>query len=132
MRRHGSVLLEVSVAAGLVAVAMIAVAQLLAVAARQDRSIEQRQLAAQEAANSLEQVLARPWNELNSEWLQSLSLTPQSRRLLPDGQLVCELETLAEEPAVKRVVATVSWKANVHERNQLQLTAWRFQSESTP
>lgn len=132
MRRHGSTLIEVSIAAGLVAVAMIAVAQLLAVAARQDRSIEHRQLAAQEAANSLELVLARPWNELNSEWLQSLSLSPQSERLLPDGKLVCELETLAEEPAVKKVVTTVTWKATAHERNQLKLCAWRFQSERTP
>jgi len=132
MRRHGSTLLEVSIAAGLVAVAMIAVAQLLAVAARQDRSIEQRQLAAQEAANSLELVLARPWNDLNAEWLQGLSLSPQAQRLLPDGQLVCELETPGEEPAVKKVVATVTWKATGHDRHQLKLCAWRFQSGRSP
>jgi Tfp pilus assembly protein PilV len=132
MRRHGSTLIEVSIAAGLVAVAMIAVAQLIAVAARQDRSIEQRQLAAQEAANSLELVLARPWNEVNSEWLQSLTLSPESQRILPDGKLVCELQTLAEEPAVKKVVATVSWNATAHERKQLKLCTWRFQSERAP
>ena len=132
MRRHGSTLIEVSIAAGLVAVAMIAVAQLIAVAARQDRSIEQRQLAAQEAANSLELVLARPWNDLNSEWLQSLTLTPESQRMLPNGRLVCEFETLAEEPNVKKVVATVTWNATVHERKQLKLFAWRFQSRREP
>lgn len=132
MPRRGSILIEVSIAAGLVAVAMIAVAQLLAVAARQDRALEQRQLAAQEAANSLEQILARPWDELTPEWLQNLSLSSESRRLLPDGRLVCEMETVAEEPSSKRIVATVSWQVNADQRNQLQLTAWRFRSGAKP
>ena len=132
MRRRGSVLLEVSLAAGIVAMAMIAIAQLLAVAAQQERAIEQRRVAAQEAANALEQLLARPWSDLIPERLADVTLSENSIERLPSGQLICALEESTERPSSKRITATVSWQNRGGQEERVRFSAWRFQQEATP
>ncbi len=125
-------LLEVLIAASLVAVAMIAVAQLLAVAAQQELAIERRRLGAQEAANSLEQTMALTWEDVTQERLQELKLSEESQQRLPDGRLACELESSADPLPSKRIVADVSWRNRSGDRERVRLTAWRFQSEKKP
>jgi hypothetical protein len=132
MRRRGALLLEVSIAAGLVAVAMVAVAQLMAVAAQQERAWEYRRMAAQEAANALEQVMSLPWDQVTENRVGELALSPDAARRLPVGRLACQLEIDAGDLSSKRIVAEVSWKNRAEDRERVLLTAWRFAMEKRP
>src|SRR5688572_24094025 len=110
MRRRGSLLVEVAVAASLVVIALIGVAQLVIVSGRQVRVLDQRRYAAQIAANALERVLARSWNEVTAERLSELSLSADDLHRLPEGQLKWELELSSEQPPTKRINAEISWR----------------------
>jgi hypothetical protein len=132
MKRRGSLLVEVSVAAGLVAIALIAVAQLVIVSAKQERVLDQRQIAAQEAANALERVLGRSWNDVTAERLSELSLGVDDLHRLPDGKLKCEMELLSEQPPTKKITAQVSWRNQAGGRDHVQLSAWKFPVERQP
>jgi hypothetical protein len=132
MRRRGGILLEVSIATALAAVVMIAVSQLLAVAAKQERTIDWRRLAAQEAANSLERVLTSPWDDVTPERLKAWSLSTDAAERLPAGTLTWEVELTPETPAAKRITAEVSWSHGAGDRERVRLSAWRFQPEKRP
>ena len=132
MKRRGALLIEAGIAAALVAVAMVAVAQLLAVSAVQERALDQRRVAAQEAANVLETVLVRPWEELTAEQFKELKLSAEAMKRLPDGQMQCDVDLLSEQPPVKKLVAEASWRNQAGERERVRLCAWKFRSEEQP
>lgn len=132
MKRRGALLIEATIAVGLVAMAMIAVAQLLAISAQQERRIEQRHVAAQEAANALETALVRTWEDLTSERLSEIALPAAATSRLADGQLRLNVDLLDEQPVAKKLIAEVSWKSPTGERDLVRLCAWKFQLETQP
>ena len=87
VRRLGSMFLEVGIATLVLAAALVAISQVLAVTAQQRRAVDQRRLAIGEAANLLEQVVALPWEDVNADRVAALTLSAHAARLLPDGRV---------------------------------------------
>ena len=128
--RTGSTLLEAVAGLAIMMVVGTLVAQVTVVAARQLRAGIMRQVAAQEAANLLEQLVADtaelPQNEAEATW----PLSPEAAQQLTDGILHVTIDDEVAPPAAQR-----SWKtAWGDEREQVRLVSWRYAraAEVTP
>jgi len=125
-QRRGSLLLEASMAVALLALVFMAVSQLLAVAGRQRREAQWRWQATLEAANVLERVMARPWDELTTDGLAALTLSAQTARRLPDPRLRVDTQPLPGPPAAKRIRVRLDWVNLAGDRGQpVVLVAWK-------
>jgi len=110
----------------LLAVVFVAVSQLLAVAGRQRREAQWRRLATLEAANLLERVAARPWDELTTEGLASLTLSEQVTGRLPDPRLRIDTQPSPGPPESKRIRVRLDWINLAGDRGApVVLVAWR-------
>lgn len=108
-RRGGYAMVELTISTLLIAAALAIVVQSLGWLAAQRRGAERRQRAAQEAANLMERLVARPWDELTPEFARSLSLTPAASEALRDGTLDVAIAPGRGEPASKSVAITIGW-----------------------
>jgi hypothetical protein len=122
--------IEAVMSVTLVAVASVAVAQLVVLSARQLGESEQERLATQEAANMLERLVARPWSELTTEGISSLTISPSAAESLSDPQLRIGIDDVMDETRVKRIRVELSWVNRAGERvAPIQLTAWKHSAE---
>ena len=123
--RVGSIFIEVCVAVVVIAATLAMVAQLLALASRQQRVIAMQQQATRLAGNLMERIMARPWEELESERLQRL-IAPDELASLPEANVRIDVIP-AEQPVSREIRVSVSW---THPRGQtrqpVQLVAWRY------
>ena len=123
--RVGSIFLEVCVAVVVIAATLAIIAQLLPLASRQQRIIAMQQQATRLAGNLMERIMARPWEELESERLQRL-IAPDELSSLPEANVRIEVIP-AEQPVSREIRVSVSW---THLRGQtrqpVQLVAWRY------
>lgn len=126
-RRHGSMLLEVSLAVLLLTVALMGVAQLLAVATRQRQETRWRTVATREVANVTEHVMALPWAETTSAQLAATALDPSTKALLPDVTLDVEVTDVADPRKAKRIkVSLVYRNTSGLAVEPITLVAWKF------
>jgi len=131
--RRGISLVETGVALVVVAAAGLALAQLVALAARQQRAAEVRLLAIQEAANQAERVALLEWEAVApgtlTGWKPSAELSEKAR------QPACRM-AVAEEagpPAARRIVLQVDWQNAVGQRvDPVEVTVWKFRREASP
>jgi Tfp pilus assembly protein PilV len=63
-RRDGLSMTEMVVTVAITTVAMVGGVQIMSLASRQCRMVEDRRLACLEAGNIMEQIMARPWEEI--------------------------------------------------------------------
>jgi len=126
MKRRGMFLIEISVAGVLLlAFAMLCV-KYFAVTAIQRKVLSQRQTALNEAANIMELLAVRPWNELTPASLAEISLTPEAKSVLPEGELKIDLADEDAKPAAKRITVTIRWQDSAGQWVQpARLVAWR-------
>ena len=125
-RRNGSMLLEVSLAVMLLAVALVAVAQLLAVAARQRRETRWRTVATREVANITEQVMALPWNQTSTENFSTVALHDTTQTLL-DATLEVEVTDVTEPREAKRIRISLAYRNTADlPVEPITLVAWKF------
>jgi hypothetical protein len=126
MKRHGILLVELTVAVTLLAVAIAVWVEVLAVAASQRRAAAERQLATQEAGNLMERLAAMPWADLRPESVPSLPLSPEGKRL-PGVQSAIELTRVDGPPKAVRLVVSLRWEdRNGRLLPPLRLVAWRY------
>jgi len=126
-RRNGSMLLEVSLAVMLMAVTLVAVAQLLAVAARQHQETRWRIVATHEVANVMEQVMALSWDETTTERLNGLALEPTTVTLLPDAKLQVEVTEVKDPRQAKRIRISLTYRNNAELLVEpIALVTWKF------
>ena len=96
-RRHslagaaGSLLAEVAMSAVMLMIAMALTMKVLGWVAAERRAWDRRQWAAQEAANLMEQVTARPFDDGHGVVAEALGLSPQAKQLLPEAELKVEV-----------------------------------------
>ena len=129
-RRRAFTIMELTVSLLVVATALAAAAQLLALAARHGLATERRALAAQEAANLMERIASRPFDEVTTEWVESLTLSEEARRRLPQPQLQIEIAAETEGLPGKRVLVEIQWRDRSGERSApVRLAAWRSRVE---
>lgn len=128
-RRRGMTLVELTIAAVLLGVAMTATVQILGWVAAERRSLERRQCAAQEAANLMERLAARPWNRLSPAEVRDVALSEPARRLLPGAELTVAVDEPSRTGPVasKRIALRIRWRNRAGGWDApVRLSSWTF------
>jgi Tfp pilus assembly protein PilE len=127
MKRRGFLLTEMIVAAVLLMALTMLCVKYFSVTATQRKALDQRQTALLEAANIMERLSVRPWDELTSEKLAEISLSPDLKSALPEGELKIDLVDENTKPTAKRITVTIRWQDRSGQWTQpVRLVAWRY------
>jgi type II secretory pathway pseudopilin PulG len=122
-RSRGTTLIELTIALGVLAVAMSATVRVLGWAAAANRAAERRARATQEAANALERLAARPWDALAPGPARGLDLPESARRALPGGTLRAVVADAGS--GLRRVRVEVRWAGRAgSDEGPVRLAAW--------
>jgi hypothetical protein len=116
-------------AAVMLMIAMTLTVKVLGWMGAERRASERRQWAAQEAANLMERITARPFEAVTAESVRELALSPQAQKLLPGAELKVDLT--ANDPAggegSQRIAIQVRWRNRAGEWDApLRLTSWIY------
>ncbi len=126
MRRRGTTLIELMVAAALLGTILVVCLQLVAATTMQRRAADQRRLALMEVENAMERLAARPWNELTPQTAAG-PLSPAVHSRLPGAELKADVTTSAAEPGAKRIAVSLRWKDNSGRFTKpVTIVAWRW------
>jgi hypothetical protein len=106
-------LLEVLGALGILALAMVMVAQLGVESLTERARADRRSAALEFAANILETARSRRWSELTPEWAAALRLPDELQGRWIDPRLAVSVEPEPERPRLKRVTVQVRWRNRV-------------------
>ena len=118
---------EMIVTLVITSVAMVSGVKIMALANRQCRMVENRRLAGLEAGNILEQVMARPWDEIVPGEASTFALSDASRQTLPDAKLRVVVEAEAADADARRITVEVDWQVTaLRRREPVRLVAWRY------
>jgi hypothetical protein len=126
--RRGYTLVEIAVAALLLMAAMSITVKALGWVARERRSADRRQWAAQEVSNVMEQLTAEPFEKLNTARAREITLASKAERVLPGASWQVEIvnEARPDFPG-KRLSLLLRWKDRVGEWGApVRLTSWVF------
>ena len=127
MMRRGILLWEMLAACVLLGTMTTVSLQFLQTAALQRRASSQRLVAVQEAANVLERLCARPWDELTAAAGRDVTLSPQADRCLRGGAVDVQIDGPSGTPSAKRIVVAVRWgQAENRPALSVRLVAWRY------
>jgi hypothetical protein len=128
MKRRGMTLMETSVAGALLLIFMAVGVRFMAVSIAQRQALDQRQTALQEAANIMEKLSALSWSDLTAEAAAKISLTAETKAILPEGELKIDVTDEAGKPVGKHIIVTIRWRDNSGEwTDPVRLAAWRYQ-----
>jgi Tfp pilus assembly protein PilV len=108
-RPRGYGLIEVTISSLLIVVALGLVVQTVGWLAAERRGAERRERATQEAANLMERLADRPWDELTPESARSLTLSEPAQAVLRDGTLEVAVASIAGPPSAKKITILVRW-----------------------
>jgi type II secretory pathway component PulJ len=125
--RRGFTVLETLVAGVLLAALLGLGAKMLQAQGRQQRVLRQRLVAAEELANLMERLTARPWPRLTAEAAADLQLSPEARLALPEARCDIQIIEQAKPVAGKRIAVVLHWPDhNGHSEQRVQLVAWKY------
>jgi hypothetical protein len=126
-------LLELIVALFVLTTAMTAIVQLLAVAAKQRRMLEERRVALAEVANQAERIALLPWNKLQPSAPPAWELSEASRKALPRATTAMEIVAEAEPVESRRIRLLVKSVDAAGQPVELaDLTVWKFAPGGEP
>jgi prepilin-type N-terminal cleavage/methylation domain-containing protein len=108
-RRRGFGLVELTIATLLLGLAMTIVAQTAGWLAAERRGADRRRRALQEAANLMERLSSRPWDELTPELARDQRLSEPTKAILRDGALEVAVAPEASDPKAKRIAIRIQW-----------------------
>lgn len=93
----------------------------------EQRAAGQRQLATIEAANLMDRIASRPWNELNPEFAKSVKVSDDVQRQLLDADVNVAITTPADDANAKQIALTLKWqdRKNVPVA-PVRLTTWVY------
>ncbi len=132
-QRRGFSLLEIFVAGTLLAALLSICLQIIKATTEQQRAIEHRQLAVQEAANLMERLCGRPWPQLTPEAVRQVQLREEMRQVLPGAELAIDVVQPAGEPAAKRISVQIRWQDKANRATRpVRLVAWKYRPKSSP
>jgi prepilin-type N-terminal cleavage/methylation domain-containing protein len=127
--RRGYSIIELLVATALLATLLTVCVQLSGTATAEQRAVGQRQAAMNEAANVLERLSIRPWDELTDKNLSELPLSAAARQSVPEARLEVRVVQPAGQPGVKRISVLVRWPdRDGRPERTVRLTAWRYRA----
>jgi prepilin-type N-terminal cleavage/methylation domain-containing protein len=128
MKRRGFTLLEIMVAAVLLAAAATISVEIVLLSATAQRAAARQHMAAREAANVMERLMAMPYDELTPEAARRAKLAKPAADALPEAKLDVAVEEGRDAGVPsKRVKITLSWSTtSATPLASVRLAAWRF------
>jgi hypothetical protein len=124
-------LLEVTIAAALLAALMTVSVQMIRALGGQQRSVERRALAIRTVQALVEQIGNTPWEELTTESVDQLEIPAVVAVHLLNPELLVHLEEEHEPIASKRVTVELLWTGpNGQPSGPGRLTTWVFPDEA--
>jgi hypothetical protein len=125
--RRGLSLFELTVALFVMTAAMTAIVQLLAVAASQRRTIEQRRVALAEISNRAERIAFQSWDELLPGEAAPWDLSPASKISLPHATATSEIREQNETVLARQIRLIVRSPNSAGQVVELaELTVWKY------
>ncbi len=126
-RRRGYNIIELIVATVILMAVMGVSLKWFVATAGQRRSEDRRQAALTEAASALEQLAARPWEELTPEGVAKLVASLELPKSLPGSQVLAQVTQPGGEPEAKILAVTVRWQSRQEApAEQVRLVAWKY------
>ncbi len=133
VKRKGFSLLELVVAAIVLAAILAVVLKFYAAMVAGELAARHRDAAAREAANVLERLWQWPFEQLTAEKARQLRLGEEAREGLPGGELAVEIREPDKDPGAKRIVVEVRWRERPDAPpTPVRLVAWRFRNPAKP
>lgn len=128
--RRGFTIIEVVVAAAILTTLAVVCAQMLAASARQNRMLQDRRAAMNEAANVMERLFVQSWSELTPDSAAQATLGEDFRQALPGGRLSVEVNTAANRPEARQIVVRIEW-TDTPDRPpySVRLSAWKYRTD---
>lgn len=124
--RRGAILLETAISGLMLMIAMTIIVQVVASVAHARRNWDRRMTAANEAANQIERLSARPFDALAVGPVEGLSLSPEALTL-PGAELKADVtaDDPPDGPASKRITVQLRWRDAARAWNApVRLTTW--------
>ncbi len=123
--RRGYGLIELTICAMLFVAAMGLMLGTASWVAAERRGAERRQVATQEAANLMERLAARPFDELTPESAKRLALSDHAKASLRDGSIDVVIAAIAGDVPARRITIEVRWRDRSGEPvAPVRLVAW--------
>lgn len=132
-RRSGVTLLETVVTLTLVVVLLSLIAPVTRWSNAQRRASDRRELAIQTAANVLERLSARDWNEITPAAADAVALPADAAAQLPEATLTIAVTPAETDPPAKRITVAIGWNNRAGRRvAPATLTAYVFAQGGAP
>jgi len=108
--RSGTLLLELVISGLVLGIILSTAIPMLGWVARERKLNQQQEAAILEAANLMERIAGLSWDELSSERVEELPISPALLRQLPDARSSAAVELDPGEPRLKRVRIEITWE----------------------
>ena len=132
-KRRGMTIMELLVSLVILGAAMATLVQLVTLAARQRRSLDQRRVALQEVANQAERLALLAWDETTPEKLKTWQPSADLVAALPRATCQVSVRDESGEPPRRCIRLEVVWtNAAGQEVEPVTLTLWKFGPEAQP
>ena len=116
----------------LIAAAMAATLQVVGWVALERRAVERRERALVEASNLLERITARPWDDLSTEALKSMTISDSASSFLPGSALDVKVVPFEDLPARKKINLEIRWRdRSGRTESPVRLVAWVYRRGGT-
>jgi Tfp pilus assembly protein PilV len=126
-RRRAFTMVEVAITSLLLVIAMTVTLQVLGWVASERRAVDRRQYAIHEAANLMERLAARPWDQLTTGAVKDLALSELARQTLPGAELSVAAEETGEPIGAKRLSVRLRWRNRAGGwEAPVRLSAWTY------
>ena len=129
MKRRGFTILEVTVAIVLLSALTALCLEFFAGVTGQQKEQNAELAATQEAANVMERLAAVAWDDLSKQPGGKFELSPQARKMLPEGRVEVNVSGTRSVPdtLARRVAVAVYWRPlpGGPER-KARVFAWRY------
>jgi hypothetical protein len=127
---HGFTIVEVTLALAVSATVVGLVVQTVVGLGHVRLRDQQRTRAIEEAANLMEALQARPWNEHSDEQLTDLQLSEGFQRVAPRATLTVTIALVEQPVSAKRITITIAGTDTAnHGVTLATLSAWKYSME---
>ena len=126
-RRRGFTIMEMVVAAGILALLLTTTVHMLRVLTDHQRASDRRATAIEAVQAVAEQVGNLPWDQLTTESAQQITIPQQLEARLPGTIVTIEVDEEASPVADKRIMVELTWIGQDKETvAPIRLTTWAF------
>jgi hypothetical protein len=131
--RRAFTMIEVAITSLLLIIAMTVTLEVLGWVASERRAVDRRQCAIHEAANIMERLAARPWDELTTGAVKNVALSDLAKQRLPGAELSVAAEENGEPIASKRLSLRLRWRNRAGGwEAPVRLSAWTYRAGGKP